>query len=180
MIRPTLRAVLLFGATVPLGLVVLVVNSELWPLSLDLSVFVLALIAIDTLLCPSFHRLGVDYAVPTRLFIGAEGALRLTITQKGRAPPVLFEALLEQRGHLEHPAARHLVGTKEQPASAQLQIVPKRRGEVFVDAVWLRWRGPLGLAERTARVAIGKRIDVLPDVRGISSAAVQFFSRDAI
>jgi len=62
----------------------------------------------------------------------------------------------------------------------QLPIVPKRRGEVFVDAVWLRWRGPFGLAERAARVAIAGKIDVLPDVRGISSAAVQFFSRDAI
>ena len=180
MIRPTLRAVLLFSATVPLGLVVLVVSSELWLLSLDLSLFVLVLIAIDALLCPSFHRLGVDYAMPGRLFIGTEGALHLTITQKGRARSVLFEALLEQRGHLDPPAVRQLVGTREQPASVQLPIVPKRRGEVFVDAVWLRWRGPFGLAERTARVAIARKIDVLPDVRGISSAAVQFFSRDAI
>jgi len=180
MIRPTLRAVLLFSATVPLGLVVLVVSPELWPVSLDLGFFVLVLIAVDALLCPRFHQLGVEHAVPARLFIGAEGALRLTITQKGRGRAALFEALLEQRGHLDPPAARHLVASAGQPASVLLPIVPKRRGEVFVDAIWLRWRGPFALAEQAVRIPIAKKIDILPDVRGISSAAVQFFSRDAI
>ena len=180
MIRPTLRAVLLFSATVPLALVVLAISPELWPISLDFGFFVLVLIGIDALRCARFDDLDVTHAVPARLFIGNEGALRLTIAQKGRSRSVPFEALLEQRGNLEPPAVRRLVGTTEQPASATLPIMPRRRGEVFVDAVWLRWRGPFGLAERTRRVAIAKKIDVLPDVRGISSAAVQFFSRDAI
>jgi uncharacterized protein (DUF58 family) len=180
MIRPTLRAVLLFGATVPLALVVLAVSPTLWPISLDLGLFVLALIGIDALLCTRLRELGVVYAMPARLFVGAEGALRLTITRTGRGRAVAFEALPEQRGSLEPPAARRLVSTTERPASVLLPIVPKRRGEVFVDAVWLRWRGPFALAERIGRIAIDKKIDVLPDVRGISSAAVQFFSRDAI
>jgi uncharacterized protein (DUF58 family) len=180
MIRPTLRAVLLFSATVPLALVLLIFSPELWPISLDLGLFVLALIGFDALLCTRFRNLDVAYAVPARLFIGAEGALRVTITQKGRARAVPFEALLELRGNIEPPAVQRLLGTTEQPASARLPIVPKRRGEVFVDAVWLRWRGPFALAQRASRIAVGKTIDVLPDVRGISSAAVQFFGREAI
>jgi uncharacterized protein (DUF58 family) len=180
MIRPTLRAVLLFSATVPLALVVLAISPELWPISLDFGFFVLALIGLEALLCTRFNTLDVTHAVPARLFIGDEGALRLTIAQKARTRAVPFEALLEQRGNVAPPAVRRLVGTTEQPASVSLPIVPKRRGEVFVDAVWLRWRGPFALAERIRRVPIGKKIDVLPDVRGISSAAVQFFSRDAI
>jgi uncharacterized protein (DUF58 family) len=178
MIRPTLRAVLLFGATVPVTVVLLVLSPELWPLSVDLGLFVVVLVGIDALLCIRFSNLGVVHDMPARLFIGSEGALRLTITQKARA--VLFEALLEQRGELEPPTIRRLVGTPNQPASELLPIVPKRRGEVFIDALWLRWRGPFSLAERTRRIPIGRKIDVLPDVRGISSAAVQFFSRDAI
>jgi uncharacterized protein (DUF58 family) len=180
MIRPTLRAVLLFGATVPLALVLLVSSPELWPISVDLGLFVIALIGVDALLCTRFRNLDVVYDVPARLFIGAEGALRLKITPNNNARAVLFEALLEQRGELEPPAVRRLAGTPEQPASGMLPIVPKRRGEVFIDALWLRWRGPFALAERTCRIPIARKIDVLPDVRGISSAAVQFFSRDAI
>jgi uncharacterized protein (DUF58 family) len=180
MIRPTLRAVLLFSATVPLALVILAVNPGLWPISLDFGVFVMVLIGIDALLCTRFRDLQVTHAVPARLFIGNEGALHLTIAQEGQTRAVPFEALLEQRGNLAPPAVRRLVGTVAQAASVSLPIVPKRRGEVFVDAVWLRWRGPFALVERTCRVPVGKKIDVLPDVRGISSAAVQFFSREAI
>jgi uncharacterized protein (DUF58 family) len=180
MIRPTLRAVLLFSATVPLALVLLAWRPELWPVSFDLGLFVLALIGIDALLCTRFSNLGVVYHMPARLFIGAEGALRLTIAQRSKARAVVFEALLEQRGDLKPPALQRLVGGTEQPASVPLPIVPTRRGEIFIDGVWLRWRGPFALAERTRRIPIAKKIDVLPDVRGISSAAVQFFSRDAI
>jgi uncharacterized protein (DUF58 family) len=146
----------------------------------DLSLFVLGLIAVDALRCARLHDMTVAHAVPARLFIGGEGALQLTITQRGRARTLLFEALLELRGNLEPPVVRRLVGTAEQSASALLPIVPRRRGEVFVDAVWLRWRGPFALAQRMARIPIDKKIDVLPDVRGISSTAVQFFSCDAI
>jgi uncharacterized protein (DUF58 family) len=180
MIRPTLRAVLLFGATVPLALVLLAWRPELWPLSFDLGLLVLALIGIDALLCTRFRDLDIVHEMPLRLFIGAEGALRLTIAQTTRPRAVVFEAVLEQRGDLEPPAVRRLGGTAEQPASVLLPIVPKRRGEAFVDALWLRWRGPFALAQQTRRIPVGKKIDVLPDVRGISSAAVQFFSRDAI
>jgi len=117
MIRPTLRAVLLFSATVPLALVVLAISPGLWPISLDFGFFVLALIGLDALLCTRFDTLDVTHAVPPRLFIGDEGALRLTIAQKARTRAVPFEALLEQRGNLAPSAVRRLVGTTEQPAS---------------------------------------------------------------
>ena len=36
----------------------------------------------------------------------------------------------------------------------------QRRGQMHVDAVWLRWRGPLGLVELTRRIEVGRAIDV--------------------
>ncbi|HZR75596.1 DUF58 domain-containing protein, partial [Bradyrhizobium sp.] len=180
MIRPTLRAVLLFGATVPLALILLAWNAELWPVSFDFGIFVLVVVAIDALLCARFRQLELAWDVPVRLFVGDEGAVKLTVSQQAGTRAVPFEALVEQRGDLEPPQPQRLVGSAKTPAVALLPIAPKRRGEVFVDAVWLRWRSPFALAERTQRVAVDKKIKVLPDVRGISSAAVQFFSRDAI
>ncbi|CAL78011.1 conserved hypothetical protein; putative secreted/membrane protein [Bradyrhizobium sp. ORS 278] len=180
MIRPTLRAVLLFAATVPATLVVLVLRPELWAVAIDLGLFVVALIGIDALLCVRFRNLDIACDAPARLFVGTEAELWLTITLDTAARAVTFEALLEQRGELAPPALRRLTGAPQQPASASLPIVPKRRGQIFFDALWLRWRGPLALAERMRRIPLDRTIDVLPDVRGISSAAVQFFSRDAI
>jgi uncharacterized protein (DUF58 family) len=51
---------------------------------------------------------------------------------------------------------------------------------VKVDAVWLRWRGPLGLAELGRRVAVDRTIDVVPSVRGVHGTALQFFVQEAI
>ena len=54
------------------------------------------------------------------------------------------------------------------------------RSQVKVVAVWLRWRGPLGLVEFTRRIEVDRTIDVLPNVRGVTSAALQFFAQEAI
>lgn len=180
MIRPTLRAVLLFSATIPLALVLLAWDPALWPVSLDIGLFVLMLIGVDALLCMRFARLDIACEVPARLFIGTTGAIRLTVALKHATRPVAFEALAEQRGEVEPPQSQRLLAKPGEPGLASLQIAPKRRGQIIVDAVWLRWQGPLALAVRTRRVALARTVAVLPDIRGIASAAIQFFSRDAV
>ena len=73
MIRPTLRAVLLFAATVPPAFVLLAIGPELWPISLDLGLFVLGLIAVDALRCPRLRNMTVAHVVPGRMFRGSFG-----------------------------------------------------------------------------------------------------------
>ena len=60
-----------------------------------------------------------------------------------------FEAIADQRGEVE-PA--ELVAGELRPGARPriaLPVVPRRRGQVKIDRVWLRWRGPLGLVELT-------------------------------
>jgi uncharacterized protein (DUF58 family) len=180
MIRPTLRAVLLFAVTIPASLLLLIWQPDLWPVSFDPSLFVLALIGLDALIRLRFRQMEITCEAPARLYIGTRGALHVTITQRGKAHPVIVQALLEQRGDLEPPESGWLTCPYEKSATLSLPIVPTRRGEMFIDAVWLRWRSPFGLIEQMQRVAVNRKVDVLPDVRGIASAAVQFFSHDAI
>ena len=65
-------------------------------------------------------------------------------------------------------------------AQARFPLWAQRRGQIHVDAVWLRWRGPLGLVELTRRIEVGRAIDVVPNVRGVRSSALQFLSREAL
>lgn len=58
--------------------------------------------------------------------------------------------------------------------------MPRRRGRVSVERVWLRWTGPLALAQFVRRIPVGRSIDVLANIRGVQSAALQFFAREAI
>ena len=61
-----------------------------------------------------------------------------------------------------------------------LPLEPTRRGRLTLDALWLRWRGPWGLAELRRRQPVGESIDVVPDVRGIHQEALRFFAYDAV
>jgi uncharacterized protein (DUF58 family) len=46
--------------------------------------------------------------------------------------------------------------------------------------VWIRWRGPFGLAQKTLRTPVGATIQALPDMRGLRSAAIRFDAREAL
>ena len=43
----------------------------------------------------------------------------------------------------------------------------------------LRWRGPLGLNQRLHVVPVGTGVDVVPDIRAVQTAALQFQDRDS-
>ncbi|MGO4736608.1 DUF58 domain-containing protein [Bosea sp. 2KB_26] len=180
MIRPTLRAVLVFGATLPVAVILLAYDAALWPISLDLALFVLALIAVDAVLCVRPSRLEIATDAPSRLFIGSEGELTVKIGVASAARGLVFDVLAEQRGDLAPPELRRLPVTPGQAGETTLPLLPHRRGRLSIDALWLRWQGPLGLATRAHRRPLTLALDVVPDIRGIASAGIQFFSRDAI
>jgi len=91
-----------------------------------------------------------------------------------------FEMLLEQSGDLDPPVLEAATLEPGRELRVHLPIVPRRRGKVAVERLWLRWAGPLGLMERTRLVPIDRSIDVLPNVRGVAGAALQFFAQEAI
>jgi uncharacterized protein (DUF58 family) len=180
MIRPTGRAVLIFVAGIPLALFVVIYDTSLWPLSFNYAVLVLLAVGTDALLAFPSRLLNVKVAVPDRLYIGERGALTLTIAATRWRRATTFEAIAEQRGEIE--PAEIIAGDLPVGGEARisLPVVPRRRGQVEIDRVWLRWRGPLGLVELTRRIAVDRSIDVLPNVRGVQSAALQFFAQEAI
>jgi len=180
MIRPTLRAVLVFAATLPLAVVLLAYDTGLWPIALDLGLFVLALVAVDAMLCVRTSRLDIVAEAPSRIFIGSEGGLALTIDIANASRSLVFDVMAEQRGDLAPPKPCLLLVEPGQTGATTLPIRPLRRGRIAIDALWLRWRGPLGFAIRTHRHPLTMTIDVVPDIRAIASAGIQFFSRDAI
>jgi uncharacterized protein (DUF58 family) len=195
MIRPTARAVLIFAAGIPLALFIVIYNPSLWVLSFNYGLVVVLITGTDLLLALSPRSLGVKVTTPDRLYIGENGAITVTLTASGAGTrgglrrerrTTRFELIAEQRGDVE--PAEIVTGElppasgagREQEAKIALPIKPRRRGQINIDAVWLRWRGPLGLVEFTRRVVVDRTIDVVPNVRGVTSAALQFFAQEAI
>src|SRR5262249_58970033 len=54
-----------------------------------------------------------------------------------------------------------------------LPLRPRTRGTGRVESVWLRWSGPLGLVQRTLRVAVDRALPIVPNVRAVHAAALK-------
>jgi uncharacterized protein (DUF58 family) len=180
MIRPTARMVLIFVAGIPLALLVVIYDPALWPLSFNYGLLVLLAAASDLLLALRPRALAVRVATPERLAIGERGATTATLAAPGYRRTVCFELIAEQRGEVEPSEIVRGELEPGQQAPIALPVIPVRRGRVNVDRIWLRWRGPLGLVEFTRPLAVGRSIDVVPNVRGVHGSALQFFVQEAI
>ena len=179
--KPTRRAVLIFALGVPLALLLVTADETLWALSFDYGALVLVVMAADAALALPRRLLLVTVAPPERLYIGESGAIAVTLASRRRYPrTVRFELVAEQSGEVAPP---EIASTELAPGGESrvaLPLAPRRRGRVRVERLWLRWRAPFGFVELTRIVAVDRTIDVLPNIRGVQSAALQFYANEAI
>ncbi|MEM8886001.1 MAG: DUF58 domain-containing protein [Planctomycetota bacterium] len=170
--RPTQRAVLLLTLGLPVALLPSFFGAALWivwPVFLGAALFAGGL---DIVLAPRRRSVGLEAETPDTLWIGEEGALTLQLTT---SRPTTIEVLAELDGPLRRAAPRRI--TIEGQGRTTLPLVPERRGEGTVVAIWVRWSGPLRLVERQRRVPVGATVGIVPNVRAVQSAALRFFSQ---
>lgn len=179
MIRPTLKAVLLFAVSIPLALLIVALARDFWFAAFYWPAAVLAAMTADFTLALRNNNLTAEIKSPYQLYVGQTGFAEIKLSAANYARPLKIEALLELEGDAHDPEitdAKLSAGH----CQTQLPLTPARRGQVVLNALWLRWQGPFRLTEIWRRQEIGKKINVVPDVKGVADAALQFFSRDAI
>lgn len=177
MIKPTRRAVVIFAIGVPLSLFAAIYDPALWPLGFAYGGAVLFAIVADAVLALPIRRLDIKVAVPEKLYIGEKGTIAVRLSAPASAR---LEILAEQSGVLDPPALVALRLAKGSERRVELPLVPHRRGQITVERLWLRWRGPLALAEMVRHIPLARLVDVVPNLRGVQSAALQFFAREAV
>ncbi len=180
MIRPTRRAVALFAAGVPLSLLVLAWDPSRWQWCVDYGALVLIALASDAALVMPARLFRVDVQPPEALQLGEAGAVAVRIDAAGYRRAAHCDLIAEQRGALDPPRLVAVDLAAGGAATVHLPLVPRRRGQVWVDQVWIRWRGPLALAQLVRRIAVGKPVAVLPNIRGVRDAALQLALREGI
>ncbi len=136
--------------------------------------------ATDWLLAFPSRRLRLGVNAPASVQIGEPGAITVTIANIGRVRPTHFELLCERRPEADSQDIVRAELAPGRDAQTGFLLVPKRRGRISIDAIWVRWRGPLGLVEFVRRVAVARSVDVVPNVRGVRSSTLQFFAREAM
>jgi len=70
------------------------------------------------------------------------------------------------------------VGRGEGKGAIQLKAV--RRGTIRFAAVWVRWRGALGLVWKQRRLELDQHVLVTPDIRAVRDKGLLFHARDAM
>jgi uncharacterized protein (DUF58 family) len=180
MIQPTLRAFTIFTIGVPVALFLVIYQPDLWLWSFDWGAFVLVAIGTDLMLAFPRRMLRVTVAAPDSMQVGERGAVTVTIGEAAHPRPTRFWLVREQRADPDPDERLVVEAAPGAAAQARFPLWAQRRGKIHVDAVWLRWRGPLGLVELTRRIEVGRAIDVVPNVRGVRSSVLQFLSREAL
>ena len=174
--RPTFRLVLWFAAGVPVALLPTILSPPwalVWVAWAGLG-FLAA--ALDAIVAPSAARVTAEVTAPAGIPVGdfddlvvrvgvPRGSFATTVSVHADLHP-LFERAEDAR--VEVPAGGE--------AEARLRLRPVRRGAPTVDAVWLKWTGPMGLVERRVVREVGAKVLVTPDVRPVRAAALRFFS----
>ena len=147
MIRPTGRTVLAFVCGIPLALIVAIYDPGLWVVSFAYGAMVLLAALTDASLAFPPRLLDLKIAVPDHVSIGDRGAVMAPIAATRWRRATTFELIADQRGEIE--PARIVAGSLPpgEPLRLALPVIPRRRGQVHVDRVSVRWRGPLGLVE---------------------------------
>jgi len=141
---------------------------------------VVLLVSLDALTSSSREGLILDAPDPVRAAVGRPGVVGLTLrfASPGRAPRAVEAALSgEQRLGLDN--APRLVAVAENGVALAFPFTPARRGVASLDELWVRWRGPMGLAWKQKTFSLNLPAPVLTDLQWVRDQAVRLFARDA-
>ncbi|ALH82844.1 DUF58 domain-containing protein [Sphingopyxis macrogoltabida] len=184
MIYPTRRAIYLLLLGAPLALALGLVRPELWLIAPGWIAVILACLLLDTIAGASPRRLALDTRFPHQVGVG--DAFDLSVTASGVAVPRRAELALALDDRLA--AGGRLAGTlravdtgdgRSQTLAQTLSLAATRRGQALVEALWIRWAGPLGLVWKQRRFAIDRPISVVPSLRAVTEEGSRLFQRNS-
>jgi uncharacterized protein (DUF58 family) len=177
--RPTTRLALLMAAAAPLAVLAGGILPAFWKLSFVFGFILLAAFALDAMLTLSPRRLRTQISLPPRAFIGESVTVTITLEPAPGSSAPELELLLNASGDIADPEVQRCRVTPGATSVCLLTLVPTRRGTIAITGLALRWHGPLGLNQRLFTVPIGKTVDIVPNIRGVQTAALQFNDRDS-
>ncbi len=175
---PSSRTAVLLAVSAPLALILAATVPGAWVAAPALGGALLVMVLLDALLAASLADLRViapadgEVGEPVHLTVLAD--FRADSSAAAPSAALALDPRLAPGGRLVAALSRDSGAW-----SAKLAALPTRRGTAVVEAVWLRWHGPLGLACRQTLRAVDRPIAIRPNLAPARSPALQVFLRDA-
>ncbi len=180
MIYPSRRAVLLAAGIAPLALVIGVAVPQYWFAGLALLASLLGLCAIDAVIGPSGRQLELSCDGPGSSSVGAELRVEAHLRFTAAAAQAAEVALGTNELLMPLGGSRRTILLHDRTGSAPFRFEALRRGRGMVNAVWVRWRAPLGLLWKQKNLRLDQPILITPDIRPAREKAAQLIHRDAM
>jgi uncharacterized protein (DUF58 family) len=177
LIYPSARATTLAAAGVLPAFLVALLFPAHWYAGLLWIAFVIALTLVDAVAGPRIGDLKLAIEAPATAQVGEALSIDVSARFPQGSSPGTIEAVIGHDERLATSGSRKAFATG---GTASLTFRAVRRGIAQLDTLWLRWRGPFGLAWKQHREPLDRHIAVLPDIRPARHEAVQLFRRDAL
>ena len=179
-IVPTGLMLVLLGLLAPISVVIAATAPSAWLIAPAAGLTLILLALIDGLLAGSKQDVTLsvknDGEVGQPFMIKVEAVLLRSSDAAAPEVALAFDPRLGEGG-----AAQFLLkGTgKPNQFTGEVAITPRRRGPGTISDLWLRWRGPLGLAVRQIYRAVDVDVRIWPDLSPVRSPMLQTFLRDS-
>ncbi len=170
---------MLLAALAPLAVLIAAIAPAIWIAAPLAALALLGAVLLDGWAAGRLRAF--DAHAPGEVEVGQQLAIAIT-ADFDRAPARPPEAALGFAPLLGRTGGAALTLAEDAAQgvwSGAVELVPHRRGVARLDALWLRWPGPLGLAVRQARRELDRTIRIRPDISPVRSPALQAFLRDA-
>lgn len=179
MIFPTIRAILLMLAGVPLMIFIAIAAPSLWIICAGWIFAVAGLVGMDALLGARITQLKISSAPPSVLYVGSSEELDVELSYANGPLPKRVEVKLETDPFLEPIPELGLRGWDQKSRPYAFALKPTRRGTTKIDNLWLRWKGPLGLVQKVVKRNLNFSLPILPNIKWVKEEAIRIYSRDA-
>jgi uncharacterized protein (DUF58 family) len=178
-IYPTRRAIFLLLAGAPMALALGLFRPELWVVAPGWIAVILACLLIDAMAGPSPRRIALDTRFPHQVGVGDPFTLSLSAGGAPVPPRADIALAIDERIAPGGRLAGQMIAADGAGLTATLPLAAARRGRAAVDALWMRWMGPLGLVWKQRRFAIDGSITVVPSLRAVTEEGSRLFQRDS-
>ncbi|MGL3822062.1 DUF58 domain-containing protein [Sphingopyxis sp. R3-92] len=180
MIYPTRRAIYLLLGGAPVALALGLIRPELWLVAPGWIALILACLLLDAVAGANPRHLAIDARFPHQVGVG--DPFDMTLSATGRAVPYRAEialALDERIAPGGRLAADMTAAGGADTLVRTLSLSASRRGQAMIEALWVRWAGPLGLVWKQRRFAIDRAIGVVPSLRAVTEEGSRLFQRNS-
>ncbi|MEJ1969407.1 MAG: DUF58 domain-containing protein [Rhizomicrobium sp.] len=175
---PTARMIFVALAGVPLALVAALFAPGLWLVGGAWMAIAVGLFLLDATIAADPSGLSFAARVPGTIGVAKEEAASVRLRFAGPAPASL-EFAVDTGSLLEPSPGRQTKAVADGVATADFALKPLRRGESFVETLWTRWQGPLGLVWKQRVLALHEKVRIVPNIATVKEEARRLFERES-